>query len=377
MKKTLVLVSILLLLSSFLFAQSEESNIIISPAVRLFGADIDLGYSGISFLEGVDTILWLELGGGWEGKTYFRHPSPSTYTPGDPYIGTEETFDSAAPPFQHTRVNFDWALGLAQGILWNEVTDSNLLEGFLYYRGRYDSYQNNPDVQQLIHNSNLPDADGIVQNSLYTGITYDTVVENSDHKTKTGFEAEVTFEWGPSFLANNIIGYANFSRFNLTTKGFFTVFDAAPEQDNNLFSIYLADFFSVDYAFGEYVPINVLQTFGGRYPRTGLGGAIRGVNDAAYDSPFKVVNNLEARFLLPAIYLQNIVPGFVTYFDASYYGPRTSNTEDGVLLSTGAGFFINILDLAYLGVYSDYFINGVNAKGEHWTPIRALFGLHF
>jgi len=319
---------------------------------------------------GVNTVLWANVGGGYQTKTYYRDPSDDS-----PLGAGELSVDASTAPF-YQRVNGDWGLGICQGILGNPEIQANLLEAFLFYKGRYSQYVNEESTFQLLFESPLPDKTGILQNSVLGGLSLMGLVPDARHKTARGYHAEVSAEWGPSFLGNTVFGRADFLRLNFTAMGFFPIYDASPESFANVFSVYLGEFFSVDYAVGDTIPLNVRQTFGGRDPRTGLGGAVRGVDDGRYDTTFKAVNNLEIRVNLPAIVLPDLVPGFVAYFDAGYYD-FGDYPESGTLFSTGAGLYINLLDLAYLAGYSNYLLNDSNLDGTQWTPFELEFGLHF
>lgn len=350
--------------------EPERSPVVLLPGLRLFGLDVDVGYRGLSPVPGVDTIFWATVGGGYETKTYYRNPADDS-----PLAAGDLSVDAATAPF-YQRVNGDWGLGISQGILWNPEIEANFLEAFFFYKGRYSQYVNEESTEQLLFESRLADRQGIFQNSFLGGLSLMGLVPDVRHKTIRGYYAEASAEWGPAFLGNTIFGRADFLRFNITAMGFLPIYDANPESFANVFSVYLGEFFSVDYVVGDSIPLNVRQTFGGRDPRTGLGGAVRGVDDGRYDTTFKAVNNVEVRMNLPAIVLPDLVPGIVAYFDAGYYD-FADYTKSGTVFSTGAGVYLNLLDLAYLAAYSNYLLNDTNLDGTQWTPFELEFGLHF
>ncbi len=128
----------------------------------------------------------------------------------------------------------------------------------------------------------LPDRDSSLLNTLQLGFGYDDLLTNR-HRTRDGTSAELTAEWGPPWLFNTIQGQSDFLRFNGTFTWFFPLYDAAPEQPLNLFSVYFGEYFSADYAIGldgTPVPLSIRQTFGGRSQNTGLGAQVRGVDKA-------------------------------------------------------------------------------------------------
>ena len=201
------------------------------------------------------------------------------------------------------RIEGAWALGIDQGLAWNARTGTNLVEAFLFYRGRIDSNQIQPG--QLLYNSTLPDRAGIFLNTILTGFGFNGVLIDTRHKMKNGASAEVSAEWGPRFFLNGLDGDSDFLRLNATLRWFLPVFDIAPDRPVNLLSMYLGEFASVDYAIGfsAPVPLYIRQTFGGRYAQQpiGLGQQVRGVDAGAYDTNLKAVNNLELRLDLPAV----------------------------------------------------------------------------
>ena len=130
--------------------------------------------------------------------------------------------------------------------------------------------------------------------------------------------------------------------------------------------MYAGDFVSVDWVTGDAVPLNVRQSFGGRSPRTGLGGAVRGVDSGSLDGYFKAVNNLEVRLLGPALFLPTIVPGLVVYLDAGLFSSAGCPRPEawGFVASTGAGVFVDLFGFAQLTLYVHYRLVGENADGS-------------
>lgn len=341
----------------------------ISP--RIWGLDLGLGYTGLELLEGRQTTIWLWGGGGWEGKTFFRD-ADGTMLAEYLDLGTgalndmSATFPIADADSSFTRAEGKWQLGIVQGFVAAPDDRPDLVVGFLYYRGQYDAHLDQGAlIAALPVGYTFPDQDGIFQNSLIVGGAYRGVVRN-DHAVKSGLEAEASLEWGP-------VAPSDFVRLNATARYFLPIWDAAPERDRNLFSIYAGDFVSVDWAFGEAVPLNIRQSFGGQKPRTGLGGAVRGVDSGSLDGYFKAVNNLDLRLVGPAIALfglnDAIVPGLVAYVDAGLFGSAGSPGPEawGFVASTGTGLFVDLINFAQLTLYVHYRLVGVNANGSALT----------
>jgi hypothetical protein len=363
------------------WSMDNESPVTFDIILRLLGLDVGVGYRGLALLPGTDTIFWAYAGGGYEWMTYYRDQYGALLLPGE--IGPGGTLDGAATTF--VRYEGAWRLGMEQGFAWNERTKTNLFEAFAFYRGRYDV--NEASQVPELHDSAvalLPDKEGGLLNTLQAGVAYDDLLFDAKHKTKSGFSAEATAEWGPGFLFNAIVGNADFLRLNAMARGFIPLYDVAPDRAGNLFSVYAGDYISVDYALGfngAPIPLFVRQTFGGRDQNTGLGHSVRGVDTAGYDTNFKVVNNLEVRANLPALYFSGLVPGIVVFFDAGYYAQVGEGLPEpvpaGFIASTGAGVYIDLFDLASLALYFDYRLDKANADGSQFRAAVIEFGMHF
>jgi hypothetical protein len=380
MKKSVLFLLLLALAAFPLAAQAAEpaqNPLAFDIGLRLLGADLGVGYRGLSLLPGVQTTLWAYGGGGYEWLSYYRDAAGNLLAPGA--LATGGALDGRAPGF--VRIEGAWRLGIDQGLAWNARTSTNLVSLFAYYRGRVSS--NTFTADQLLSDATLPDRDGILLNVLQAGISYDDLLFDARHKTKSGISAEASVEWGPGFLLNAVVGNANYVRLNATARGFLPLWDLDPAAERNTLSLFAGDFASVDYArgFGAPVPIYVRQTFGGRDQNTGLGHSVRGVDSASLDTGFKAVNNLELRLNGPALFTRDLVPGLVIFWDAGYYAQTgeglASPVPAGFVTSVGAGVSIDLLDLASLAGYVEYRLDAANANGSALTPFSLEFGMHF
>ena len=371
-------ISIVLVFSALLPAWSmdNENPVTFDVILRWLGVDVGVGYRGLALLPGADTIFWAYAGGGYEWMNFYRDTSGALLGRGSIPADTNTTF---------VRYEGAWRLGMEQGFTWNERTKTNGFEAFAFYRGRYDVNEDS-QVQMLIDTpvSLLPDKAGSLMNTLQFGLAYDDLLFDAKHKTKNGFSAEASAEWGPGFLFNAIVGNADYVRFNAKARGFIPLYDAAPDHAGNLFSVYAGEYVAVDYSAGlngAPVPLFIRQTLGGREQKTGLGHAARGVDTAAYDTNFKAVNSLEVRANLPALYFSDLVPGIVVFFDAGYYAQvgegLPSPVPSGFTASTGAGVYIDVFDLGSLALYFDYRLDGTNADGTNFSAFVLEFGMHF
>jgi hypothetical protein len=337
----------------------------ISPA--LWGADIGIGYRGFQLFPGVDTVFWLYGGGAYEQMSYRRNPD------GTMIIGAAPGGVDPAADTVYDRWSGRWQLGIVQGLAWNTRTDDDLLEAFVFYRGRIDDNLQ-AGAGQLIFLSSLPDRMGLFQNAVLAGLAYDDIMVNAASQTGEGISAEASVEWGPEAFFNAVFGRSDYLRFNATGRAFFPAFDAFRDDVDSIFStVYLCGFFSADYVFGAYVPLNVRQTFGGMDPRTGLGGAIRGVDAGAMDANLKMVVNLELRVNFPDIL--GMIPGFLMYWDGGYFnqiGEAVAQPAGGFVSSAGVGVYLSLFGLTAVTLYGNARITGVNADGGHFS-----YGLEF
>lgn len=376
MRKNIVFLSILLFLPLIhIMAQGprdEQDPLIIELSPRIIGLDVGFGYRGLPIFSGVDTIIWLTLGGGYESIGFYRKPD------GTPYSGSLSGYDPKTSPY-YWRINSQFSVGLAQGLLWNDRIEKNLVEIFLFYKFRYDTHLEDSEVDdpQLIFDGDFVDKDGVLHNSILLGIIWQDIDKKHIHKIWSGTEADISVEWGPEFLANSLISHTDFLRLNLTARAFLPILDAAPDAVQNMFSIYFGAFLAIDYLTGANIPINILQTFGGRYPRQGLGFALRGYEYGRFSSRFKVVNNLEIRMNLPELGKGVFMPGLVFYFDTGYYNFLDYSEEQNLLFTTGAGLFINVFDITNFTFYTQFLLNGTRLSGDFYNPIGMEFNLHF
>ncbi len=354
-----------------LSAQSTpQEPLVFDPGLRIWGADLGIGYRGVHIIPDLDTIFWLYIGGGYENIGYFLTPD------GHSYNGSQAGYDPETSPY-YWRVGGRFDLGIAQGITWNEAIQKNALEFFLFYRVRLDmQLHDDAAAPQLLFQSDQADKDGLLQNSLFGGITWNDIRTNDPHRVLSGSYAEASIEWGPEFFFNNTYGTADFIRFNLSAKGFLPLFDLDPASPVNVLSMYLGVNLRVDYAAGNNIPLNILNSFGGREGFPALGHALRGYEDYRFAAPFKAVCNIELRTNLPAVIRPDIVPGIVVYFDAGYYN-LINVDEDGILLSTGIGIYVYVFDFTSIVVYTHFPLSRELVTGGNWVPFALDLGFQF
>jgi hypothetical protein len=332
------------------------------------GGDFSTLFNGFRILQGLDTIVENDFGTGYETDNYYRNPG------GSPYWGPSGN----GSPVVYNRLEILEGLGVRQGILWDESRNRNLLEGFVFYRLHYDRNYPTPGVSQLVFNSELPDSNQILSNSVIAGFSISTIDRDKVHKTRDGLYGEVSVQWGPSFFFNSI-GDADFYRLNTTLIGFRTLYAAPARGEMNALSVYVGDFISVDYAGGTSIPFYVSESTGGLNPRATTDDWVRGFETGSYDTTFKAVNNFDIRVQGPAIMFPSVVPGVYAFTDEGFYNGFNgdpTNTAGGFLASVGAGGYLDFLDLANLTGYLAFPVYGHRVDGAPFA-ISFHFSLDF
>lgn len=356
-------IALLVLVVGFGFAEERE-GIYVEFDPRIIGADVRLGYR-VPLVSKRLTAVSAMVGGAWGGEAYYRFPDDSPYPPGAPYEAA--TFN---------RVNLIWDVGVEQDLSANPTT---LVSPFVFYRGMRNVPLDDVEEDELFLASPRSDAAGILTNELLVGAYFDAVRENDTFATQTGFYGEASAAVAPRGLANDVVGESDYTRMNLTLKGFLPLAEVG-SHDDPILGAYLAGFLSVDSVLGSAIPHSVRSTFGGLDQRWGLGGAVRGVDKQRFDSSFKAVANLEARFAFPGVLDPWIVPGIVTYVDAGYYldTEELAPDSEGVAVTSGVGLSVDALGIATLVFYTQYYLNGNTVRRDSpWTPFALGFGLHF
>jgi len=356
------------------------------------GIDVTVGCKLPQWFAGMDTILQAGFGGGYEGFGTFR---TFDYRPNSPVIPPEVAADPDGN-LEFNSPNFQWQAGIRQGILWNQELNHNLLEAFLYYRGRYDRYlegrhywgsdetriaaiESTHEAWQASYLGS--DAHGIFGTSLFAGLAYDALRFETRSKAYDGTYAEASLEISPYFPS--VLGASDFWRLNFSTKSFRILYQDRPQAEKNRLAIYAGSYLSIDYSdASRQMPLYVMQSFGGTEVRKGLAHAVRGFEDYSWDTQLKIVHNFDLRFNLPVIYSirgRDLLPGLVVYFDLGYgtrYWGDPQDTPGGFLGSIGLGAYLGLLDLLYAQLYCHFPLIGRRIDGAPFA-LDLDIGLHF
>ena len=370
MKRSCIVIA-LALVASALPAQSDQWEFRFGP--RFWGVTVAGRYTlAPPSPDDVETSVTGLLSPAYESAGYYRAADGSLYTVPD------DGDDPAATGFN--RFDVVWQFGVQQGILDRGGDTADTAVGFLLYRGQYDLPFR--DDGQLFFASDLPEADSSLRGSIVGGIGYRDVSQDEVTRVQRGFAGELAVEWGPPFLHNQFLGEADYNRTTLVLRGYLPVYELEPVDGRNRFSAYLAALSVVDWANGPQIPHIIRATTGGRSVRSATGGSVRGYRSGRFDATFKTVGNVEARLNLPAIVVPGIVPGLVVYTDGGYFydvsqtSPVTAENS-GFLLSSGAGFYLDLFDAAELVFYSNYLWSQTDVSGERWVPFSLGFGFHY
>jgi hypothetical protein len=318
------------------------------------GADIQYGLPVASIDDHPFTAV-VRFRGAWEDLRLLRNP-----TNGEP-IKEPLEFDGSE---WYYAPNFQWALGATQSFA-QRPDGQDLVDVFAFYRGRYDQYQTSNATTVFT------DMKGLFGTSFLAGLAYDSTAMDS-RRVYSGVYAELSAEYGPGAI--NTDPYTDFCRFDLKVLGYEPLFSTGQGKDASLnaWSLYLAGYASADYAFGNQVPIWVMQTFGGRDLNGSLGDCVRGYPTGSYDTSFKAVGNGEVRLIGPALFdVHWLVPMAYLFVDAGCYSGFANDMDlnanaSGTILSSGVGLNLDIFDFAYVGAYC-------GLKFPQWSSLYSTY----
>jgi hypothetical protein len=323
------------------------------------GLGITLGYTGADVVEGLDTRLLLGLGASWDDVNFYQKADGRMAEPSEG-IWVEDT--------RFKRVHADWSLGVAQGLLWAEKAKRNQLEGYLHYRGVVNGNQI-PNGSALILNqaAPLPDTQGILMNSVFTGLTLNLKDEDKDSKKISGILLDASVEWAPRFAGNALYGDSDFVRLNLQASGFLPLLAVTGKEGKTDLTVLLCGNLVADWLAGPSIPTHALSAIGGQEVKPGLGGWVRGLDNHRFATELKIVDNLELRVLFPSLIHSDFTPGVLAFLDSGYYASARTG-ERGLVATTGAGIVFVVFNSLQATAYLSYVMNGTNMNGAAFVP---------
>jgi len=358
MKARLVTVAALSILAAIALPAQELGFSFIGPRLNFTfgfpipsGADVELSLPVAATARGPVAAV-LRLGAGYEDQYFLR----------DALTGAPV---APAEPLVYQAANAQWDLGLRVPLLGGQ--DPRLLEAFAAWRGRYDRRFNE------FGTAVFEDARGLFGNALLVGLAYSGSDADS-RRVKSGLDTEWSLDWSPPGFSSV---EADYFRLNAQARYFIPIFSSGSD-DLNLFSAYFASFASVDWSVGTDIPLHVLESFGGRELRSGLGGSVRGYPSKSFDAATKAVANLELRLLGPAMFgVPWFMPIAYGFYDAGFYHglPESAGREnaDGFIASAGGGFALDLFDFAYAGFKAGLLLPGEDALFPIYAPDGETF----
>jgi hypothetical protein len=340
---------------------------VIRPQPKMFGVDARIGNRELRLVPGLDTTLWIGIGGAYEPTFYLRKPDGTQVT-------SQDSEPSDALSFYTTGMS--WGLGISQGLLRDIERTRNILESTLYYRGILTS--NNPGGASLLlrQSGRPPDAYGILQNSLFLELALNVAQENERSGSKSGLFVETSLEWSPEFFFNTVVGKSDFSRLTLRVDYFLPLFVVPKDAEYTWASLTAGNNLIVDYLYGSYIPILARQSIGGFQQRPGLGGWVRGLEKGRFDAELKAVDNLELRMLFPSLVHPDLIPGIFAFLDSGYYRYTDSGSQ-GVVCTTGAGIVAAVFNKLHLSAYMSWALNVTKLDGSAFSPFGFSLQYHF
>ncbi len=363
LKKWCILV--LLLFVSLIAAAEEESDSGIKPDFGLagfgfFNAGGYAGITGFDIVPGVDSSIRLYLFGGRYGDGYFRD------TDGNQRV--DESLGFSSSPLSYWRIS--GMAGLDLGILYSDELEKNWLYSQFYLVSDCHWHDKDPLYPSVLSQTNLPDRNGFWINSLFFSLVLDRVNSDNLRKISSGIGAELSLEWTPSFLFNQVYGDADFLRLN----GKFTAY--IPVLAHDAVSIYFAERAIYDYLAGDSINSYSQRTTGGFSKEPAMGGGIRGVLDFRFDANIKMLNNLDVRITFPSLFGYAVVPELFAFFDMGLMDDidyQLCPPEEG-LYTAGAGIYIDLYIFNFrfdVGYYFSY-----SFTEDYWYMFNYEIGSH-
>lgn len=333
-------------------------------------ADVGVGYSGISFIDGNKTDFQILLGGGYNQRKLWQDPTTGEWIHENPLV--------------YDVIDLDWSLRLAQGFFDSPCGDKDLITLTLAYNGQFeravdsiakgkerlngtrnkvksiDEFFGQYDSSKIKDNI-YPEINGnrdFLGNQIALYLRFDAM-EDTIHENN-GFLAKASFLWGPKALNSALDGYADYYSMSLDCIGAYTLYNYE-KSGKSWFSIVMVDRANISYTGGSAIPAFIQGP-------TSLGRKVRGFNIYTYNTEYSVVNNFDIRLTGPDLGVKGIAPRVNLFFDMGYGWGNINNSnieEKQFLSSTGVQGTFTFFDFIDLGYQIAYLISGDNsAKGS-------------
>jgi hypothetical protein len=358
-----------------------NGELLIDFGMDWIGINLGIGYA-LELIEGRRTITWVYSSLVYQTYGYFRTPDGRIYNGdagrhgGTPAMDSDPGYDPAAAPY-YTGVGAMPQFGMEQELLKRGSPDSipHSLNIFGFHRLFYEQRLPNGGYM-FFDDIDLAEEEWQLHYSFLLGLSWSSVNRSHPHRLLKGLYAEASFEWGPRIEAYPFLGRSDYFRLNASAAVYFPLFDLQPERELNILSGYLALYAAADWAFGGYIPLDILRSIGGRNPRIGLGNTIRGYELGRFDAPVKTAASAELRINLPALGLNEILPGLIVHLDGGFYHYPDENVS-GFISSFGAGAYLSLFDFVQLTFYTHGLLFDRLVTGGAWVPLSFEFVFHF
>ncbi len=338
-----------------------NSDVFIGFAPTFLTAGLD--YSGLQLLDGQSTDIIFIAGGGYTQREIWRDETGAVLS----YADSAE-FDSDVDNRIFNVITGEWKLLLEQGIFWSDATYDDLITVYGGYMGRYEKYLENKGgaASYFLDSTNdaiYPEAEQLVSNTLTCGIRLETKV--NEKVLTRGFDLELSASYAPAWMMNTLFdSTVDYYSATGTLTSYLPLYENRRDDGMNLVSVFLADRVRADYIEGPAVPVYAQK-------KPSLGYKMRGFESSSYATSFTVVNNFDIRITGPEFIISGLFPRAAVFCDVGYYDGHYANdpsdTDSGMLLSTGGEIALSVLDFLNVGLRANYVLLGETMNTEPFS----------
>ena len=337
---------------SLVFSASESHPDILWDTIPTY-MRLGVNYSGIDIFPGKTTELGVFGGGGYGYTETWTDLDGIPLDPGVIDVNSESLTDRR----NYNSWRADWALRMQQYLIPLLVIPVGDISLYLEYQGTWMTPLDHEGVSFGLDgiDSAYPDKNGLLTNGIGVGTVWNALVHGA---APSGFGIEAALSLLPEVLGNTALGRCDYIRLAVYAVGYLPLFVARQQKrpELNLFAIHLANRVALDAVWGNAVPLRT------RMP-IALGSKMRGFEKYSYGSTYTFVNNFEARFTGPELFLKNIYPRVHLFLDVGAFWGDYINTgvgRSGFLASAGIEASLTFLDLFSVGYRLPFVLAGEN-----------------
>jgi hypothetical protein len=317
----------------------------------LFAVSTEVSYEDAFTESGLTTKFELGLEAFYGSNDFYVDPVGATFS----------VTDSIDPDLVSTdQLSFDTRLIMTHALSRSSFTNDQSIFVIAGIENRYEMVMG--DSPSYLRSSSRIESDSLVDTRLITGLRYEGV-NTSSHYVRHGVFAEIMLNASPAAF-NPETAYWSISG---QLQGFVPLIDIAPQQDRNIFSLYLSSRLGARYLQGASVPL---------YASFENPVAVRGVPSELYPDVVISTLGIEMRLLGPAIIIPQIVPGITVFSDSAYFSSPDLG-RNGVLSSVGAELFVNAFDFIQLGLRSSYVLTTPVLGNQAFVFPQLMMAFHW